>query len=72
MEPGWYSLESPNRIESNNNYRSFHMNWGWGNSNSQGYNGWFVDDSVNSVGGNFHNNREDFIISVPEYLMLKN
>ena len=63
MEPGWYSLESPNRIDSNNNYRSFHMNWGWSNSAA---NGWFIDDSVNSAEGNYHNNREDFIISVPE------
>ena len=65
MEPGWYSLESPNRIQPGFDFNSlsFHMNWGWSNSAA---NGWFIDDSVNSAEGNYHNNREDFIISVPE------
>lgn len=63
MEPGWYSLESPNRIESNNNYRSFHMNWGWGDL---GGNGWFLGNSVNPGDRNFRYNRDDFLVSVPE------
>lgn len=63
MEPGWYSYESPNRIESNYTTTSFHMNWGWSDSSA---NGWFLGDSVDSAEGNYHNNREDFLISVPE------
>lgn len=63
MESGWYSLESPNRIESNNNYRSFHMNWGWGDS---GGNGWFLGDSVNPGNRDYRYNRDDFLVSVPE------
>lgn len=66
MEPGWYSYESPNRIESNYTTTSFHMNWGWGDFDIQGYNGWFLGDSVDSANGNYHYNREDFLISVPE------
>ena len=63
MDPGWYSLESSNRIESNNNYRSFHMNWGWGDL---GGNGWFLGNSVNPGDRNFRYNRDDFLVSVPE------
>lgn len=66
MTPGWYSFESPNRIESNYNYRSFHMNWGWGDSETHHYNGWFQGDSVDSGNGNYEHNREDFLISVAQ------
>lgn len=65
MEPGWYSLESPNRLLPNYDvdYLAFHMNWGWSNSAA---NGWFLDDSVNPGNKNYRHNRDDFLISVPE------
>lgn len=66
MTPGWYSFESPNRIESNINYRSFHMNWGWGDSEEHHYNGWFQGDSVDSGNGNYIYNRKDFLITVDQ------
>ena len=63
MESGWYSFESPNRIESNKNYRSFHMNWGWSDSST---NGWFLGDSVDPDNRNYRYNRDDFLVSVLE------
>ena len=64
FEPGWYSFESPNRVESNYTSRSYHMNWGWYEGGNTQYNGWFLGDTANSGNGDFRNNRDDFLISV--------
>ena len=66
MVPGWYSFESPSRIESNNATKSFHMNWGWNEYGANHYNGWFLGESTDSGNGNYIYNRKDFLITVDQ------
>lgn len=60
FEPGWYSFESPDRVGSNNNYRHFHMNWGWGG----GYDGWYLGHSADYGSIDYRYNRKNYYISV--------
>lgn len=58
---GWHSMGSPG-VLGGIGYLYFYMNWGWSNTN---HNGWFVFNDVNSGNGNYKYARQDFYISKP-------
>jgi hypothetical protein len=59
LTPGWYSMTFPG-VLGGIGYLYFHMNWGWGASNN---NGWFAFNDVNSGNGNYQYARDNWYIS---------